>query len=205
MDHVTHTRFRIEKIRLKKLAGLNQENKQVILLLHGPGGSGKSTVLDLLMLYAQEFCDTLGHTFTKRTIVVTAFSGVAATLIKGETIHSACYFNWKELTSDHREEWKDARMLIADEISFGSSMEYRKLDRNLRFLMGRQFANYGGLNIVFSGDFWQLDPVRITPIYQDVCPEFTDFINCYIELVGICCNLYPFRELTLIRDKHSAC
>ena len=61
--------------------------------LHGPGGSGKSHVVNVVMMYAKFFCENLEHRFTKRTIVDTALSGVAATLIGGETTHSESGLN----------------------------------------------------------------------------------------------------------------
>ena len=65
------------------------EGTQLIMMLHGMGGSGKSTVIALVMAYAQEYCENLQHPFTIQTIVVTALSGVAATLIHGGTTHMA--------------------------------------------------------------------------------------------------------------------
>ena len=46
---------------------------------------------------------------------------------------------------------------------------------------------FSGLNIIFSGDFWQLEPVGRgkLPIYKDDCPYFIDRVNCYIELNGM--------------------
>jgi ABC-type transport system involved in cytochrome bd biosynthesis fused ATPase/permease subunit len=55
----------------------------------GPGGSGKSCVLNLLVRYAKEYCIYLNVPFTKQTIVMTAMSGVAASMIGGNTAHSA--------------------------------------------------------------------------------------------------------------------
>ena len=87
--HVLAT-FRAAKAKLIRLAAYKNGKDQMVLLLHGPGGSGKSTVVNLLLLYAREFCELLGHPFTSQTIVVSAFSGVAATLIKGDTTHRSC-------------------------------------------------------------------------------------------------------------------
>ena len=41
-----------------------------------------------------------------------------------------------------------------------------------------------GINIIFSGDFWQLELVGRgkLPIYKDDCLYFIDWVNCYIEL-----------------------
>ena len=47
---------------------------------------------------------------------------------------------------------------------------------------------FSGLNIIFSGDFWQLEPVGRgkLPIYKDNnCPYLIDSVNCYIELNGM--------------------
>ena len=46
---------------------------------------------------------------------------------------------------------------------------------------------FGGLNIIFSGNFWQLESVGRgkLPIYKDNdCAYFVDWVNCYIELNG---------------------
>ena len=46
---------------------------------------------------------------------------------------------------------------------------------------------FSGLNIIFSGDFQQLELVGRgkLPIYKDDCPYFIDWVNCYIELNGM--------------------
>jgi len=40
------------------------------------------------------------------------------------------------------------------------------------------------LNVVFIGDFRQLDPVKKQPLYNDADRVFENYINCYLELVG---------------------
>lgn len=87
--------FFSEKIRLERLVEQQKRgDDQLICLLHGPGGSGKTTVIDLVMEYAREYCDYMeDFQFTSRTIVITAMTGVAATILLGETTHSAVYLN----------------------------------------------------------------------------------------------------------------
>jgi hypothetical protein len=113
LDADTIKRARDGKATLIYLKGGN--GTQLIILLHGPGGSGKSTVINLVLAYCREFCDILGHPFTIRTIVVTALSGVAATLIHGETTHSGMAVNHKKVPSDMIEAWADTRLVIIDE------------------------------------------------------------------------------------------
>ena len=89
-------KYRHSKLQLLCLkGGKGMRNPQLICLLHGPGGSGKSTVLSLVNAYAREYCKHLDHPFTCQTIVVTAMSGVAVTLIHRETMHAACGLNTK--------------------------------------------------------------------------------------------------------------
>ncbi|CAB9515393.1 expressed unknown protein [Seminavis robusta] len=67
------------KVRLSRknlLILKGSRGTQLILLLHGPGGSGKTTVIDLVMAYGKEFCSLIDHPFNDRTIVVTAMSGL---------------------------------------------------------------------------------------------------------------------------------
>jgi ribose 1,5-bisphosphokinase PhnN len=84
----------------------------LLCFLHGPGGCGKSTVIDLVIEYAREYCGYFSnYEFTKRTIVVTAMTGVAATILLGETTHSALYLNQKKI-------------LTVNKLSFGRKPNY---------------------------------------------------------------------------------
>ena len=182
-------KFYALKKMLQKLMGAHVETRrdgdQLICLIHGPGGSGKSTVVNLVIAYAQEYCDLLGHPFTCRTIVVTAMSGVAATLLHGETTHSALGLN-RKVKNDEIEEWEDTRLVIIDEISFASQGDFETMCKNLQKLKKRRFRLYGGLNMAFLGDYSQLVPVKQDPIYtkDNHCSEFHGALNCYIELDG---------------------
>ena len=49
-------------------------------------------------------------------------------------------------------------MLIIDEVSFLDEENIRKLDNNLRKLKERDVM-YGGVHVVFIGDFFQMLPV----------------------------------------------
>ena len=106
---------------------------QLILLLLGPGGSGKTTVINLVVAYAREYCDFLKHPFTSRTIVITAMSGVAATWIHGETAHKAIGMNRGSIPGDMIQDWSDTRLVFVDEISFGGNEDLEKIQRNLGF------------------------------------------------------------------------
>jgi hypothetical protein len=188
-DMAVNREFRTELARLNKMMHgricNSSSNDKLVCFMHGAGGSGKSTVIDLVLAYSKEYCEHLNHRFNCRTIVVCAMSGVAATLIMGETAHSALLLNQgKEITSEQADAWKDTRLVIVDEISFASAQTIEKMDQNLRELTQRKFEQFGGLNVVFSGDFRQLDPVKAIPIYLSDCPQFQQWVNCYVELQG---------------------
>jgi hypothetical protein len=177
-------KYRVIRNALKRLRGCRDEYN-LICLLHGPGGSGKSTVLNCVRSYAKEFCELLGHPFTNRTIIFTAMSGVAATLINGETTHSVLGLNRSKIQQEEVIEFSDARLIIIDEISFASADDFTKIHERLQFLMESK-RTFGGLNIVFSGDYSQLEPVKKDPIYKGgkKHAHFHDSLNCYIELRG---------------------
>ena len=58
-------------------------NIQLTAFLYGPGESDKPAILNLLIEFASDFCELLVLQSNKHTIVITAMSGVAATLIDG--------------------------------------------------------------------------------------------------------------------------
>jgi hypothetical protein len=173
------------KQKLVMLRGIGNKS-QLISFLSGPGGSGKSHVVSTVLKYAKAFTKLLQSPFTKRTIVVTAMTGVAATSIRGETIHSAAsLFSEKEVTVEQIKEWSDTRLLILDEISFAGKAILIKLNERLCELKENPMARYGGINMVFAGDFSQLEPVSGEPLYVSTSfQQWHDWINCYIELRG---------------------
>ena len=178
------TKLRRVKLALLQLRG-DKKKAQLICLLYGPGGSGKSTVINAVIAYAKCFCVLIGHRFTARTIIVTAMSGVAATLLHGETTHSVFGLNRSRITDAEIEHFADARLVIIDEISFASKRDFEKLYSKCRQLMVNHYEDYGGLNLVLAGDYSQLEPVKQKPIYkEELVPEFHSCINCFIELDG---------------------
>ena len=189
-DNQSQTKFVRERKLLCQLAELSNDTEQLICCLHGPAGSGKSTVIELVLLYAKEYCSYLPNViFCHNTIVVTAMTGVAATLICGETMHGALFLNQKrEIEPEQIELWADTHLLIIDEISFASKSDFQIMHKQLGKLKQEINKKFSGLNIIFSGDFWQLEPVGRgkLPIYKDNdCPYFVDWVNCYIELNGM--------------------
>ena len=138
--------FNAKRAELEKLKG---KKGQLVMFLTGHGGAGKSHVITSIRQYAKQFCTNLGVHFDRRTIVLTALSGVAAISIHGETIHTAAGFQ-RKINSDMIKQWKNARLLIVDEVSFMSESELMKLQKCLCQLLEQPATrHFGGINIVF--------------------------------------------------------
>ena len=190
--------FFLMQLQLAKLCGLVKPNsfanpskiKQTIAFLHGPAGCGKSAVLSLLKSYAEQYCNFIGQEFGNKTIVFTAMSGVAATLIGGRTTHKALHLNANiEGVNGNqiRMHWETTRMVIIDEVSFMSEGDVKLIERKLKYLKDEHNQPYGGLNIIFVGDMRQLEPCRKIDglLYQNHIPVFHSLLNCYVELNGM--------------------
>jgi hypothetical protein len=65
--------------------------------------------------------------------------------------------------------------------------DFAELHRKLQQLKQSMHLPYGGLDIIFASDFQQLEPVGALkkPVYIEDCPEFRDWLNCFIELTGM--------------------
>ena len=168
----TRRQYNKMKDALYKLSGIDK-GKSMILLLHGPGGSGKSFVINVVLVYAKEYCQGLGHPFTKYTIIITAMSGVAATLINGETTHSIFGLNRSKVSNEEIEFMADTRLNIIDEVSFFDQSLVKKLDKQTRKMFVQQHEPFGGRHMIFSGDFAQLETPKKDPIYKN----YVDYHN----------------------------
>ena len=72
-----------------------------------------------------------------------------------------------------------------DEISFATSADLQKLNEQLGKLKEKRSDRYGGLDMVFTGDFAQLEPIGGYPLYYETnFSIWHDWINCFIELFG---------------------
>jgi ATP-dependent DNA helicase PIF1 len=134
------------------------------VFLTGEPGSGKTHTINRYVQWLRE-----------RGIepAVTASTGIAATHINGMTVHSWSGIGIKSNVSDYdieliqsREKTAlrivNAKVLIIDEISMLDSSTLESVDRVLRTLRRRPLREeepFGGLQVVFVGDFFQLPPI----------------------------------------------
>ena len=130
------------------------ENTQKNILITGRAGTGKSTLLDYFVNH------------TKKDVVVLAPIGVAAVNVKGQTIHS--FFGFKPgITVDkvkrvyglNSELYKVIDTIIIDEISMVRADLLDCVDKFLRLNGKNKSKSFGGIQMVFIGDLYQLPPV----------------------------------------------
>ncbi|GAB4406140.1 MAG: hypothetical protein OHK0032_00960 [Thermodesulfovibrionales bacterium] len=124
------------------------------VFITGRAGTGKSTLL-------QHFRNT-----TKKKIAVLAPTGVAAVNVKGQTIHS--FFDFKpDITPDMvkglrpREKtiYKKLDAIVIDEVSMVRADLMDCIDGFLRIHGKNKTRPFGGLQMIFIGDLYQLPPV----------------------------------------------
>ncbi len=126
----------------------------------GSAGTGKTYVLNKYIQYLKE---------RKMPVAVTASTGIAATHMNGQTIHSWCGMGVKD--NIHQVDLRklaekkyiqknvqNAKVLIIDEISMLHKNQLQMVDEILVHLKS-SFEAFGGLQLVLSGDFFQLPPV----------------------------------------------
>jgi hypothetical protein len=168
---------------LKAMGG----REQLIMFLTGAAGCGKSTTMEAAQFFCHKFCTAVAAAFNNYTFYFTATTGSAAALFGGTTIHSAAHLNKSRINEQMKDVWRnDVRILIIDEISFFKASDIAKLDKQLKKLTGRYDMVYGGVSIVFSGDFHQLKPIckEDDVLYSDSAAAslWENTINCAIFL-----------------------
>ena len=150
------------------IAALTPSQKQVIDLLSqghnvfltGGAGVGKSHVLKTVI-------DVMRARRMK--IIVTASTGVAATLLGGVTLHSmiglglaqeplVVLLNKARRSAKLRERWRLVDLLIIDECSMLHPDFFDLTDQVLRVVRSSD-KPFGGVQLLLSGDFFQLPPV----------------------------------------------
>lgn len=130
------------------------------VFLTGEPGAGKTYTINL-------FTDWLKENYTPYAI--TASTGIAATHIGGSTIHAWSGIGIKrKITESIIESMQfnhflvarlaEPQVLIIDEVSMLDSVMIDNVDYVLRCIRGSD-TPFGGMQVVFVGDFFQLPPV----------------------------------------------
>ena len=171
---------------------------QLLMYIGGVGGTGKSHVVNsILRLF------TLVGKRSK--ILVAAPTGAAAILIGGHTIHSLTLLpdvpgkNLQELCDI----WDNVDYLILDEVSMIGASFMSMLNLRLQRAKGTNEAlhdsPFGGVNVIFTGDFGQLRPVREAALYSHKLVADPDLAQCRNKTaVGALMGVYLWRLVSTV-------
>jgi ATP-dependent DNA helicase PIF1 len=129
------------------------------VLLTGPAGAGKTFVLNQFIKLAK---------YEGKHVSVTATTGLAATHLGGTTIHSWAGIGVNDsighgfvdhIAKGRREIIEKTDVLIIDEISMLHDFRLDMVDEVCR-LVRKKDEPFGGIQIIMSGDFFQLPPIN---------------------------------------------
>lgn len=156
------------------------------VFLTGPAGSGKTYVLNQLIKLKKH---------AGKHVSVTATTGLAASHLGGSTIHSWSGIGVRDDISEHfveslakgrREIIEKTDTLIIDEISMMHDFRLDMVDKICR-MVRKNPEPFGGIQVIMSGDFFQLPPVNRNDSVQGSFVVFSqawqdlDPVVCYLE------------------------
>ena len=159
---------------------LNEEN----IFITGPGGTGKTYAIKQIYEHAIS---------NNRRICVTALTGVASVLLdcNATTIHSWSGIGISNKTETqiinkinrskfYKHNWENTDILIIDEISMMSCKLFELLNKIGQVIRSNK-KPFGGIQLIFSGDFFQLPPVKETIF----CFESELFNNTFDKIINL--------------------
>lgn len=142
------------------------------IYIAGGAGSGKSSVVN-------KFIYEMGlHFGSSVNIAVTATTGKAATSIGGRTIHSWSGIGIDTQVSRVPESVVNTDVLIVDEISMLPAYYLDLVDEVCKRAK-RSKKPFGGIQVIFSGDFLQLPPVPNKQIDKDFDQRYVIFSEAW--------------------------
>jgi len=180
----------------KSAFGLMEYTKEC-LFITGKAGTGKSTLLKYFKAN------------TGKNIIVLAPTGVAAINVGGQTIHSFYRLPPKIIQKDAIKRLRDKSLLenidmvIIDEVSMVRSDLMDGIDYALRLNRGRMKAPFGGVQMVFFGDLFQLSPVVEHEARQLLEERYTT-PYFFSAKVFDACHIRTIELSTIYRQKDSS-
>ena len=157
------------------------------VLLTGPAGAGKTFVLNQFIRISKA---------EGKHVSVTATTGLAATHLGGTTIHSWAGIGVSDelprgfadhVSKGRREIIEKTDVLIIDEISMLHDFRLDMVDTACRLVREKPDVPFGGIQVIMSGDFFQLPPINRNDsraggfvVHSDAWRELDPTI-CYLE------------------------
>ena len=155
------------------------------VFITGPGGTGKSELIRAIYADAQE---------SKKKIAVCAMTGCAAVLLKcnAKTVHSwgglgRCIGETDDIITRIKENrykrglWYTVDVLVIDEVSMMSKKLFEIMDSLGKVIRKKSWKPFGGIQLIFSGDFHQLPPIgeKDEPDTKQFCFESDRWLTTF--------------------------
>ena len=156
------------------------------VFLTGPPGSGKTFLLNKYIDYLKA---------NHKAVAVTASTGIAATHMNGTTLHSWSGLGIKESLAKSdikkmmkkpylRKHYRNTQILIIDEISMLTADQFDAVESVARQFKA-SFEPFGGMQVVCSGDLFQLPPINKNGgarfVVESRSWKSMDMKTCYLE------------------------
>lgn len=173
------------ELSIEQSCALQQFEEGDNLVITGEGGSGKTTLIHHLITNAVK---------RKKKIQICALTGCAALLLEcnARTIHSWSGIRLAKGDSEkvinsvfynkiNANNWKLVDILVIDEVSMMSKRIFdilNEIGKRIR----KNSKPFGGIQVIFCGDFYQLPPVSSNTEDLDAdkfCFESNEWYNCF--------------------------
>jgi ATP-dependent DNA helicase PIF1 len=155
------------------------------IYITGPGGTGKTYIINEVVKLLKQ---------SRKKVGVTALTGIAATLLNANTLHSFLGIGLGDksveaLTAIIKtrslllKRWKELDVLIIDEISMLSPILFDKLNLIAKAVREND-KPFGGIQLILSGDFLQLPCIVKNDQKDLVNNRFCFQAECWKECVS---------------------
>ena len=172
---------------MKQETALNILKSGKNVFITGSAGTGKTYLLNKYIKYLKE--EGIYPS-------VVAPTGISASHLKGQTIHSFFSLGIRDKIDDGyieylldkrylRKKFSEIKVLIIDEVSMVSPEIFSAMDLILQSFKG-SIEPFGGVQVVISGDFFQLPPISKEPkekrfAWQSESWRDLKLTSCYLE------------------------
>lgn len=184
-------------------------NLPLKIFLSGAAGVGKSTVINAIYQLASYHFDNIrGQNPDSVKVLLTAFSGKAASIINGTTLHTAFALPVNQFGGDlttlsndiantNRSQLVNLQIIIIDEISMTGAKVLHWVNQRLIQITGRN-EPFGGISVIVVGDLHQLPPVGDQKVFKPFGNPNNNPIGKLLDPVSILWKNFQYFELTQV-------
>ena len=182
---VLNVAIKYAKDLVKSRRETNPRPRGPLYMVHGGAGSGKTFLIKLIAEWVHHTLQQPGDSMDQPYVLKTAFTGTAASLIEGMTLHSAFGFDFgnkhyslsDKVRDRKKNQFKNLEMILLDEVSMVKSDMMFQLDLRLQEIKEKIGVPFGGVAIFTFGDMLQLRPVLGRYVFEP--PKNNSYLATY--------------------------